>query len=60
MEIRCRPAGSAAGVASLGGVRTLLAIAVAAPWVAWALLRTLGVSAGYPLVALIALRPTRR
>jgi endonuclease/exonuclease/phosphatase (EEP) superfamily protein YafD len=38
-------------------VRTLLAIAVAAPWVAWALLRTLGVSAGYPLVALIAFTP---
>jgi endonuclease/exonuclease/phosphatase family metal-dependent hydrolase len=38
-------------------VRTLLASAVAAPWVAWALVRTMGAEAGYPLVAVIAFTP---
>jgi endonuclease/exonuclease/phosphatase (EEP) superfamily protein YafD len=43
--------------ASLAFVRTVVAIAVAAPWVVWALLRTLGVELSFPLVALIAFTP---
>jgi endonuclease/exonuclease/phosphatase (EEP) superfamily protein YafD len=38
-------------------VRNLVAGAVAAPWVVWALVRTLGVEVPYPLVALIAFTP---
>jgi endonuclease/exonuclease/phosphatase family metal-dependent hydrolase len=38
-------------------VRSLVAIAVAVPWVVWALLRTLGVELPYPLVALVAFTP---
>jgi endonuclease/exonuclease/phosphatase family metal-dependent hydrolase len=41
----------------LGRVRTLVAVVVALPWVAWAILRTLGVELSYPLVALIAFTP---
>ena len=37
-----------------GGV---IAWAVAAPWVLWAVLRTLGLEDGHPLVALVAFSP---
>ncbi len=37
-----------------GGV---IVAAVAAPWVLWALLRTLGLEYGHPLVALVAFSP---
>jgi endonuclease/exonuclease/phosphatase (EEP) superfamily protein YafD len=38
-------------------MRSLVAGAVAAPWVVWALVRTFGVEVPYPLVALIAFTP---
>ena len=38
-------------------MRSLIAGGVALPWVVWALVRTLGVELGYPLVALIAFTP---
>ncbi len=38
-------------------MRNLVAGAVAAPWVVWALVRTLGFEVPYPLVALIAFTP---
>src|SRR5262249_33466702 len=41
----------------LGRVRTVVAIGLALPWVVWALVRTLGVEVGYPLVALLAFTP---
>ena len=41
----------------LGWVRSVVAIAVAVPWVVWALLRTLGVELPFPLVALVAFTP---
>src|SRR4051794_4778505 len=38
-------------------MRSVVAGAVAAPWVVWALVRTLGFEVPYPLVALIAFTP---
>jgi endonuclease/exonuclease/phosphatase (EEP) superfamily protein YafD len=38
-------------------VRSLVAIAIAAPWVVWALVRTLGLELPYPFVALLAFTP---
>ena len=38
-------------------MRSVVAIAVAAPWVVWALVRTLGLELPYPFVALIAFTP---
>jgi hypothetical protein len=38
-------------------VRNVVAIAVAAPWVVWALVRTLGLELPYPFVALLAFTP---
>jgi len=38
-------------------VRSVVAIAVAAPWVVWALVRTLGFEVPYPFVALLAFTP---
>jgi endonuclease/exonuclease/phosphatase (EEP) superfamily protein YafD len=38
-------------------VRSLVAGAVAAPWVVWAVVRTLGVELPYPFVALLAFTP---
>jgi endonuclease/exonuclease/phosphatase (EEP) superfamily protein YafD len=38
-------------------VRSVVAGAVAAPWVVWALVRTLGVELPYPFVALLAFTP---
>ena len=38
-------------------MRSLVAIAVAAPWVVWALVRTLGLEVPYPFVALLAFTP---
>ena len=38
-------------------MRSLVAIAVAAPWVVWALVRTLGFEVPYPFVALLAFTP---
>jgi endonuclease/exonuclease/phosphatase (EEP) superfamily protein YafD len=38
-------------------VRSLVAIAVAIPWVVWALVRTLGLKLGYPLVTVVAFTP---
>ena len=38
-------------------MRSLVAIAVAAPWVVWALVRTLGLELPYPFVALLAFTP---
>ena len=38
-------------------MRRLVAIAVAAPWVVWAVVRTLGVEVPYPFVALLAFTP---
>lgn len=37
--------------------RTLLAGALAAPWLAWALVRTLGLDHGHPVVAVMAFTP---
>jgi hypothetical protein len=36
---------------------TALAAAVAAPWVAWAVVRVFGLEAGHPLVGAMALTP---
>jgi hypothetical protein len=43
----------------LGEVRSVvaIAIAIAAPWVVWALVRTLGLELPYPFVALLAFTP---
>jgi endonuclease/exonuclease/phosphatase (EEP) superfamily protein YafD len=38
-------------------VRSVVAIAIAAPWVVWALVRTLGFELPYPFVALLAFTP---
>ena len=38
-------------------MRSVVAIAVAAPWVVWALVRTLGFEVPYPFVALLAFTP---
>src|SRR3954469_22593505 len=38
-------------------MRSLVAGAVAAPWVVWALVRTFGVELPYPFVALVAFTP---
>jgi endonuclease/exonuclease/phosphatase (EEP) superfamily protein YafD len=38
-------------------LRRVLAIAVAAPWVAWALIRTLGLDTGHPVVAAMSYTP---
>ena len=38
-------------------MRRLVAIAFAAPWVVWALVRTLGLEVPYPFVALLAFTP---
>ena len=38
-------------------MRRVIAIAVALPWVAWALVRRLGLDTRYPLVAAIAWTP---
>ena len=38
-------------------MRSVVAIAVAAPWVVWALVRTLGFAVPYPFVALLAFTP---
>jgi endonuclease/exonuclease/phosphatase (EEP) superfamily protein YafD len=51
------------GSAKLGAVsrrpsrRTILTAAIAAPWAGWALVRGLGLDAGYPLVAMMAFTP---
>lgn len=39
------------------GMRTLIAVLVAAPWVLWAAVRTAGFPLGYPLVAVLAFTP---
>jgi len=39
------------------GMRTIVAVLFALPWVGWALLRTLGVEVPFPLVAAIAFTP---
>src|SRR3954468_23319115 len=39
------------------GVRNVVAMVVALPWVVWALLRTLGVELPFPLVALLSFTP---
>jgi endonuclease/exonuclease/phosphatase (EEP) superfamily protein YafD len=41
----------------LGVVRNVVAIAIAAPWVVWAVVRTLGLELPYPFVALLAFTP---
>jgi endonuclease/exonuclease/phosphatase (EEP) superfamily protein YafD len=41
----------------LESVRNVVAIAVAAPWLVWALVRTLGFEVPYPFVALLAFTP---
>src|SRR5512144_2632664 len=38
-------------------MRSVVAGAVAAPWVVWALVRTLGVELPYPFVAMLAFTP---
>ena len=57
MRIPCRSDLRGTVPFRLGGVRSLVAIAVAAPWVVWALVRTLGLEVPYPFVALLAFTP---
>jgi endonuclease/exonuclease/phosphatase (EEP) superfamily protein YafD len=44
-------------LASPAGLRRVVAIVVAAPWVVWALVRTLGLDGAYPLVPAMAFTP---
>src|SRR4051812_50030596 len=39
------------------GVRNVVAMVVALPWIVWALLRTLGIELPFPLVALMSFTP---
>ena len=44
--------------AALGPARArVIAVVIAAPWILWATLRTLGLEHGHPLVALVAFTP---
>ena len=47
----------ALAIVSAAGLRRALAIVIAAPWVAWALVRTFGLDGAYPLVPAMAFTP---
>jgi endonuclease/exonuclease/phosphatase family metal-dependent hydrolase len=57
VQISCRSNLKGSDPFRLGVVRSVVAIAVAAPWVVWALVRTLGLELPYPFVALLAFTP---